>query len=275
MDGRSARPSGSGMTRGTPPSTWATRLLVVPRSMPTMRDMALQILPEGFAQVIDDGAQVGPRGQARLEPLEQGPAIGARAQGGVPIGGSAHDGLLLLALPLLQALPLRPEPGARLLVHPRRLGLLERLLHLQHLGQELPGSGGPRRRALAGVPALFQRDQILHARERVPERPVGAIDQGGSSQRLRLDVGVRSLVEVRVMRAAQVVEARAERLTVHDELARQPEHREIVVDRHHLTPLSKYERARPRPAIVDPGARPRPRTRSHSRSWISPAGSRR
>src|SRR6266508_2808371 len=84
IDGRSTRPSASGITFGTPPSTYATKLLVVPRSMPTMRDMALFALSERVVQVVDHGREVGSLGQRHLEALEHGLAILARVEGAVP-----------------------------------------------------------------------------------------------------------------------------------------------------------------------------------------------
>ena len=62
IDGRSTCPSRSGMTRGRPvlSSTYATRLLVVPRSIPTMRDMPLLGFSERFVDVVDDRAQIRP-----------------------------------------------------------------------------------------------------------------------------------------------------------------------------------------------------------------------
>src|SRR6266850_316549 len=81
-DGRSGRPSASGMTRGNPvaSSTYATRLLVVPRSMPMMRDTL--VLPLRLGQVVDHGAEVRPRGERLLERGEHRGAL--RRHGGIP-----------------------------------------------------------------------------------------------------------------------------------------------------------------------------------------------
>src|SRR3990167_791866 len=70
IDGRSVCPSRSGTTRGSPvfSSTNATRLLVVPRSMPTMRDMAFLALPQRLGEVVDDRSQI----RARREGLPAG-----------------------------------------------------------------------------------------------------------------------------------------------------------------------------------------------------------
>src|SRR2546422_10239606 len=98
------------MTRGIPAaSTWATRLLVVPRSMPTMRDMRLYVLSQGLAQVVDHGAQVGPRGQALLEPIEEGRAVSPAVHGVVPLHRLLDHRGLLRSPASLQALPLRPQ----------------------------------------------------------------------------------------------------------------------------------------------------------------------
>src|SRR5687767_595680 len=94
IDGSKACPSASGMTLGIPPSTYATRLLVVPRSMPTMRDMCILVLSERLAQVIDDGPEIRPRGERLLEPREQRRAVCALVHSGVPLGAAPHDGRL-------------------------------------------------------------------------------------------------------------------------------------------------------------------------------------
>src|SRR5438046_9375073 len=72
-EGNSFRPSPSGMTRGSPvaSSTKATRLLVVPRSMPMMRDNLVS-LTQRLPEVIDHGAQVGAGGQRLLERGQEG-----------------------------------------------------------------------------------------------------------------------------------------------------------------------------------------------------------
>src|SRR5437773_11470303 len=67
IDGSRTRPSSSGITRGSPvvSSTYATRLFVVPRSMPMMRDMRLS--GECLGEIVDDGAEVRARGERLLE----------------------------------------------------------------------------------------------------------------------------------------------------------------------------------------------------------------
>src|SRR5678815_2616725 len=97
MDGSSAWPSASGMTFGTPPSTYATRLLVVPRSMPTMRDMRLRVLSEGLAEVVDHRSEIRPSGQPVLEPCDEGRLLGFG--GAIPVGEAAHDHRLLVPAP--------------------------------------------------------------------------------------------------------------------------------------------------------------------------------
>src|SRR6185295_12346045 len=106
IDGSRARPSASGMTLGIPPSTYATRLLVVPRSMPTMRDMRVLVLPERLAQVIDDGPEIRSRGEGVLEPREQRRAVGAPVDRGVPLGAPRHDRRLRRRAAVEEPLPL-------------------------------------------------------------------------------------------------------------------------------------------------------------------------
>src|SRR6266851_3221733 len=156
MDGSSARPSASAITLGIRPSVYATRLLVVPRSMPTMRDMRVLILSERVAQVVDHRAEIRPRGQSLLEPRQErfGVASGighpiplpeARDDGGFP-GGLTHD----------QALPRLGEPAARRLVQPATLGRLERLLDLEHLLEQVHGHLGLDGGALPGLASLLE-----------------------------------------------------------------------------------------------------------------------
>src|SRR5438034_10796752 len=133
MEGRSFRPSRSGMTRGTPaPSTYATRLFVVPRSMPTMRDMTSLVLSDRLGEIIDHRAQIGARGQPLLEPLEERLPLLARVDGGVPIRPRGDQRVLFGLVALLESLPLRPQPFRRLVGQAGRLDLLQSLLHFEH-----------------------------------------------------------------------------------------------------------------------------------------------
>src|SRR3972149_5004628 len=97
IDGRSVRPSASGITRGRPavPATNATRLLVVPRSMPTMRDMAFLALSQRLGEVVDDRREVRARRERLLARREHArPLAGV---GGVPRGGERAGAPRLLA----------------------------------------------------------------------------------------------------------------------------------------------------------------------------------
>src|SRR3989338_1451435 len=92
IDGRSVRPSASGITRGRPavPSTNATRLLVVPRSIPTMRDMAFLALSQRLGEVVDHRPQIRARRERLLARREHArPLAGV---GGVPRGGERAGG---------------------------------------------------------------------------------------------------------------------------------------------------------------------------------------
>src|SRR5690242_2207499 len=106
--------------------------------MPTMRDMALFALSQRVTQVVDHGPQVGPRGEPLLEPLEQRLAVAALVDQAVPLRAPPDDRLRLGPVARLEPGPLPAEPLPRLAAHALRLGLLERLLHLQHLQQQLP-----------------------------------------------------------------------------------------------------------------------------------------
>src|SRR5262245_30790120 len=125
MEGSRGRPSASGITSGSPPSTYATRLFVVPRSMPTMRDMRLLVLSERLAEVLDDRAQVRTGRERMLEPLQQRTPIAAPVHRGVPRGRAAHDVRGQLLLTREQPVALGPEPGRRLGVEPGGLRRLQ------------------------------------------------------------------------------------------------------------------------------------------------------
>src|SRR5262249_11720493 len=202
-EGRRARPSASGITRGMPPSTWATRLLVVPRSMPTMRDMVLLALSQRVTQVVDHGAQVGPGGEPLLEPLEEGLAVAAPVHEPVPLGKARDHRLRLRCVARLQPAALLAQPRGRVASEPFGLRLLQRLLHFQHLLQQLPWSLGLLRGPLACLPSFLECDQVLDPRERIAQGPVGAIDQRRLRERVGLARRVRGLVKVGVMLARQ------------------------------------------------------------------------
>src|SRR5438445_41917 len=196
------------MTRGTPAaSTWATRLLVVPRSMPTMRDMRLCVLSQGLAQVIDDGAQVGPRGQTLLESIDEWLTVCSAVHRGIPLGRPLDHRHLLRALARLQAIPLRPQTLGRFSGQPLRLGLLERLLHFEHLREEVHGRLRLGRGLLADLPPFLERDHVFDAGEGVAQRPISAVDEGRGLEGGRLGESVRRLMEVRMVKSREVVEA--------------------------------------------------------------------
>src|SRR5688572_24986237 len=112
MDGSSVRPSASGMIRGSPvaSSTYATRLFVVPRSMPMMRD-TLVLLAQRLRQVVDDRREIGARRQRGLDAREHGRTLGAGGPIPRPAELGAHA-LFLGAPSLREALPLLGERGA-------------------------------------------------------------------------------------------------------------------------------------------------------------------
>src|SRR5206468_3924701 len=110
IDGRSTRPSASGITFGTPPSTYATKLLVVPRSMPTMRDMALFALSERVLDLQHLLEEIRGRPGLDLGPLLRLPALLEGDQVRHPREGIAER-------------PVGPVDRSRALEH-RRLRLL-------------------------------------------------------------------------------------------------------------------------------------------------------
>src|SRR3990167_2070666 len=205
IDGRSVRPSASGITRGRPavPSTNATRLLVVPRSMPTMRDMAFLALSQRLGEVVDDRREVRARRERLLARREhERPLAGV---GGVPRGGERAG----------EARPPPPPggggrgpgrgagagggpggPPVAVRVEPAGLGLRERLLDLEHLLEQLRGRRRPDRRPLPRRAALLEPHQVLHARDPVAQRAVRGVQPRGGLERPRLRLGRRGLVEV-------------------------------------------------------------------------------
>src|SRR5438552_2341726 len=135
-DGRSTRPSASGITRGSPvvSSTYPTRLFVVPRSMPTIRDIAFLALAEGIVQVVDDRAEVGSDRERFLYRRER--ALPLRGSGGVPLLAERPDEpRLFVPQPRRQAVALGDERRPAGLVEAARLRLCQRLLDLEHFLQ--------------------------------------------------------------------------------------------------------------------------------------------
>src|SRR5947208_1037980 len=234
-DGRSTRPSWSGITRGSPvfSSTYATRLLVVPRSMPTMRDIAFQAFPEGVVQVVDHRAEVRARRQRFLHGGEH--ALPLRRRGGIPpLGERPHEPGVLLLQPDHQTIARGDERGAAGLVEATHLRLRERLLDLEHLLQQLGRRLGLDRSALLRVTALLEADEVLDACDRIPEGAVRGVQPRRGLERPRLLLRRRRLVEVRVVEPRQLVELPLQLHRVDGEPPRQPEHLEVVHPAHAL-----------------------------------------
>src|SRR5438876_9739390 len=138
MDGRRTRPSSSGITRGSPvfSSTYATRLFVVPRSMPMMRDMFVLGAAERRSQIIDDRAQIGTGRERRFERGESLRPVGRR--GRVPRGAElADDARFFSHAARNEPLALRHERGARGVVESAGAALLDRFLDLEPFFQQL------------------------------------------------------------------------------------------------------------------------------------------
>src|SRR6185295_13844151 len=131
-DGSSRAPvTGSASTRGPSASSRATRLYVVPRSMPMMR--ATSLLQDGVFDVAEQGAQVGDLREPARQLIERGRPV--RAPGRVALLEVADEarhapGQVVVQTPHLGAQPLRVRAGAR------RAQLLQLLLRLEHLGRQ-------------------------------------------------------------------------------------------------------------------------------------------
>src|SRR5260370_28994015 len=78
-EGSSRLPSEPGMTRGWSPSMEATRLLVVPRSIPITRDMgSLCLCGERLVKIIQNAAKVGAMGHDAAHFGEEARFVGLR-----------------------------------------------------------------------------------------------------------------------------------------------------------------------------------------------------
>src|SRR5262249_6589671 len=128
------------------------------------------------------------------------------------------------------------------------LRLLERLLNLEHLGEQIRGHLGLGRGLLPKLSSFLEGNQVLDPREGVAQRPVGAIEEGRGLEGACLRLCPRSLVEVGMVAARELVEASLERLRIDPELPRQPEHLEVVG--HDLREM----RTGPRGPVQDVGA---------------------
>src|SRR5262249_15492200 len=80
----------------------------------------------------------------------------------------------------------------------------------------------------SSIAPLFQTDHVGEARQRVPERTVGAIDKRRALERRRLLALIGHLVEVRVVLPRQRVKPALERVQIHLELPLETEDLEIV-----------------------------------------------
>src|SRR5712692_9963501 len=229
IEGSSARPSASGITRGSPvrSSTYATRLLVVPRSIPTMGGMGPLLLVQCFAEVRDHRAQIGARGERRLERLEHRRPL--RGVGGVPrLAQLTGQTRLFLSVTLSQPVALLPERLSGGVVEHAGPGLGQRLLDLEHLGQQLGRGLRLHDRALARLPALFEPDQVFDAGDRIAERAVRRVEPRRGVQRSRLFLGRRPVVEVGMVPARQLIESPLQLGPVDVESPRESEHLEVV-----------------------------------------------
>src|SRR5213594_2551275 len=187
-EGSNAAPvSGSGSTRGPPSSSTATRLFVVPRSMPMIRPT------ESFSRRVFDVAeqrtQVGDLGEPALELVE-------RRRAAVDRGVERAE-----------LVPERAQAGreavAQRLDFPAELGvrcgaqLLELLLRLEHLGRDRRGH----LRAPVAEPRAVQLEPVAAPRHEVAQRAVGAVRRRARPERELALARARSLEAVGVDRA--------------------------------------------------------------------------
>src|SRR5262249_29703675 len=132
-----------GITRGSPvfSSTYATRLFVVPRSIPMMRDMSFSRagrvrVAERVAEVVDDRAEICAGGERLLERSEHLRPI-ACARSGVPSRAQvAGDARVFRLAARDQPLALRRQRGARVVVEAAGARLLQRFLDLEHFREQ-------------------------------------------------------------------------------------------------------------------------------------------
>src|SRR6187399_2998595 len=166
------------------------------------------------------------------QPLERGaPLGGAGRRLAVPPRAGLSQGAFVLVALGLDRLPRGGQPrrqrrrlGARL---PRVANLVELLVEREHLFEQ---AGGHLRVALvAGAEReAFDRQQVLDARHRLLQRPVGVVQIRRALEAREAFGRSGVVVEVGVELAAQVAEAAIEILAVDFEPPRQTEEGEIV-----------------------------------------------
>src|SRR5262245_59330853 len=207
IEGSSTRPCSSGMTRGSPvcSSTYATRLFVVPRSIPMILSMVGLALPclvlERLAQIVDHGPEIGAGRQALLElrqcprPLRRGRVIPR------PRERTGEPGLLVVEA-RRESLALGRERLPRRIVElsGSRLGpgLGQGLLDLEHLLEQLRRRLGLHRRALLGLAPLLQPHEVFDPRERITQRAVCCVEPGRGFERAGLLLWRRRRMEIRM-----------------------------------------------------------------------------
>src|SRR5258706_5278747 len=239
-EGRSASLLRSRITTGAPSLTKATRLLVVPRSMPTTLDMltpggpapwSRRHLPLDARQQIVDVVAFK---DALAQSFEDRAALDDR---GIPVDENIPAQGQLLELRHVRR-PLRFDRRARALQTrlPRVIGLARRtqianlvefLVEGEHffeqIGRNLPGRffGSPGGEA-------FKLQQVFDTRGRLLQCPVGVVEVRRSLE-ARAALGHRRVEkEVRMQLTAQAAEPLLEIVRVDGQLARQAEKREVI-----------------------------------------------
>src|SRR3989442_7324120 len=169
-EGSSAAPvSGSGSTRGPLSSSTATRLLVVPRSMPMIRPT--KSFSHRVLDVPEKRAQVGDLGEPAPELVERRrAAVGRGVEGAELVAEGAQAGGEAVA----QALDLPAQLGA-----PRGTQLLELLLRLEHLGRDRRGH----LRAAVAEPRAAPLEPVAAPCHGVAQRTVGPVHRRARRQR--------------------------------------------------------------------------------------------
>src|SRR5262245_13432334 len=195
--------------------------------MPTMRDMALPDFSERFIDVVDHGSEISPGRQGLLEGGEPtGPRVGARA---IPrLAERPAQSRFLVTVAAHEPVALPGERLARGRVETTRARLLESFLDLEHLLEQLGRRLRLHHGALARVTTFFEPHQVLDARDRIAQRPVGRVEPRRGFQDLGLPLRRRGLMEVRMTLPRELIELPLKLGEIDTQPPRQPEYLEMI-----------------------------------------------
>src|SRR5215510_5624805 len=195
--------------------------------MPTMRDMALRDFAERFIDVVDHGSEIRACRQGVLEGVERcGPLAGA---GAIPrLAERPAQSRFLVTVAAHQPVPLADERLARGRVEDARSGVLQGFLALEHLLEQLGRRLRLHHGALLRVTTFLEPYQVLDARDRIAQRPIGRVEPSRGFQDLGLPLRRRGLMEVRMALPRELVELALELGHVDAQPPWQPEHLEMI-----------------------------------------------